>query len=40
MFLRLEDVIKLLVGEWSCTVDGLQIDINNEEEMNKDDLSS
>jgi len=35
MLLRLEDITKVLVGEWSCAVDGQQIDINNEEEIAK-----
>lgn len=33
MFLRLEDIAKVIVGKWSCTVDGQQVDITNEEVM-------
>lgn len=35
MFLRLEDVIKVISGKWSCAVDGRQIDITSEDEMAK-----
>lgn len=35
MFLRLEDVIKVIVGKWSCVVDGQQIDITHEDEIAK-----
>ena len=35
MFFRLEDSAKILAGEWSCSVNGQQIDISNEEEMTK-----
>lgn len=31
IFLRLEDIAKILVGEWSCWVDHQQIEINDEE---------
>lgn len=35
MFLRLEDVIKVVVGKWSCIVDGQHVDITNEDEIAK-----
>jgi hypothetical protein len=33
MFLRLEDIAKVIVGKWTCVVDGQQIDIANEDVM-------
>ena len=33
MFLRLEDIAKVIVGKWTCVVDGQQIDIANEDLM-------
>lgn len=33
MYLRLEEIAKVIVGKWSCVVDGQQIDIANEEVM-------
>lgn len=35
MFLRLDDVMKVIVGKWSCVNDGKIIDITNEEEIAK-----
>lgn len=35
MFIRLEDIAKILVGEWSCMIDNHRIDIKNDEELAK-----
>ena len=35
MYLRLEDVVKIIAGKWSCTINGQQLDINNEEKITK-----
>ena len=35
MRFRFKDIVEILVGEWSCFINGQQLDISNEEELTK-----
>lgn len=35
MFVRVEEIAKILTGEWSCYIDGQQVDMNIEENIEK-----